>query len=419
MDNIYREISNPDLLKESSEESKVVMGVESLIRGDHQEALDYFESALSQTHEVPAAWLGKAHAEAWLLETGRDAFENIHRSLQHAYTLTNEDEDLLKRHYAGILVVLLNRYANLMEYHRGKGAEAEKRKEKAEEKAQISTALAAAGAAVGVTSEKTSWKIGGYGAALAGGASAANYLSEAKEAKSVQKGRDALATTEMLLSVSIAEEAQQINVQDPSMRKKMSEAISSWKKVSASLCQRQLNKIKGRIKSEGLDSPLKRGAFDDEWNNREGIVNLIGRADFVLRRVPIQGKENILESIREAKSTIRNIREEGLYKSNEPKKFLKRIIYWSPLWAMVVCAFVVSGYESISIEMFDYVLISSLTLCAVSLLFGETEFQKRFREMNKKLHESIDNSGSIRKEDISLIGEEVEYGYENKKNVLS
>jgi hypothetical protein len=190
-------------------ESQVVMGVMHLQNNEPEKAVVLFESALQTTHRVPAAWLGKAYAEAALTSVEKNTLELIQYSLEKTSQFI-DDHPLLAKHYAMVLFVALGRSAIQIQEHVESSANLALRAADAAASALRSAALGVASAYMGYTSKSTFGKIVGYGGAAAAGVHATNRFMDSTECSRLSNSAYALAIAQSYISLAYVYEVRNV-----------------------------------------------------------------------------------------------------------------------------------------------------------------------------------------------------------------
>jgi hypothetical protein len=245
-------------------ESQIVMGVMHLQNNEHDKASVLFESALQTTHKVPAAWLGKAYAEAALTSVEKNTLEVIQYSVEKASQFI-DDHDLLVKHYAMILLVALGKSAMQIQQDVEQSANLARSASTAEAVAVGSAALGIASAYMGYTSKSTLGKIAGYGGALTAGAYAANRFMDSTECSQLSNSAYALAIAQSYISLAYVYEVKNIfHLLPAEEQAAIKEVIDKVKEKWLLLYQLQLSQLAVFVESiensletpEGVDNIL-------------------------------------------------------------------------------------------------------------------------------------------------------------------
>jgi hypothetical protein len=242
---VLEELLQKPFMQNASEasESQVVMGVMHLQNNEPEKAVLLFESALQTTYRVPAAWLGKAYAEAMLTSVEKNTLELIQYSFEKASQFI-DDHRLLAKHYATVLFVALGRSAIQIQEHFESSANLASRAAHATASALRSAALGVASACMGYTSKSTFGKIVGYGGATAAGVHATNRFMDSVECSRLSNSAYALAIAQSYISLAYVYEVRNVfPLLPPEVQVEMKTVTDKVKEKWLLLYQSQLQQL--------------------------------------------------------------------------------------------------------------------------------------------------------------------------------
>ena len=208
---VLEDLLHMPLMQNASDasESQIVIGVMHLQNNEPAKAHILFQSALQITHKVPAAWLGKAYAEAALTSVEKNTLELIQYSLEKTSQYI-DDRPLLAKHYALVLSVALGRSAIQIQEYVASSSAMSSQAVNAASSALRATAVGVASAYMGYRSKSTLGKALGYGGAAAAGVHASNQFMNSAECSRLANSAYALAIAQAYISLAYVYEIRNV-----------------------------------------------------------------------------------------------------------------------------------------------------------------------------------------------------------------
>jgi len=401
MKSYIKELSSDYLLDGSSgvSQSETILGVTSLTKDEPDKALQLFESALSKNHKVPAAWLGKAYAEAQLSSPERDFAESIQMSIQHCFELCT-DEKLIVRHYSAILSIVVERNAKMVQKHIEQAERA--RQKEAEEKKKAAWSAVAAGAALGTAlgSKNNKWKaVAGVGT-VGAGAKAVHHEEQTIKLNKLQDDFYGLAMSYCLSSAACTRKAIQVSRHAPQKAASSLQAhISEWKKAAAALLNKELEQLEDFLKAQ--KSTFKRYEGFKEIILQNGRLEEVDQVASYCQLLGLQN-HSITEELISANERIEDMAsDEELISNNDQMHNYRLVAYWSPF---LLVAFI--SYLDISLPPIAESLLAWLMIVAplVAYNFGQSRLQKEVIKLAKTLSGEL-SSVSVSPDDLELFSD--------------
>lgn len=261
------------LLHGSSQESEslVVMGTNDLRNDRPKKAHDRFERALEKTHQLPAAWLGKAYANLYLTDDLPDILGSVENSLfkaiEHADTdrsfseiiavcvketdsLSAVERDILL-HYLALSTILLRRSTAIIQRGMKKVAAARQKADEARQASSASALATAVGAGIAATSDSRMGQLAWAGGALMASSTSSELQLKAEELSALQKSVWGEVISGCLTAFPFGQTAAGLNAllldPDDDARKEVSQCLTEWRTMLLTVFKQRLSALKEQI----------------------------------------------------------------------------------------------------------------------------------------------------------------------------
>lgn len=259
---IYRDhiekLNSPNLLGEVDGEprSQTVVGITKLVESEPEKALEHFESALAKNHELPAAWLGKAYAEAMESSPEREYAAYIRRSVKQSLKHSTDQAAVIEQ-FAGILGTALKRNAELMEESIERAKQADEKAKEKEDEAFWSAVGAVASAGVALKSDGDFTQAAAGAGAVGAAGKTAHDASQAEQLEALKDDMYGVAVGYLWYSLPLARNAailrEEFPISNPNL---IEESIELWKESACNFINKEKKKNIGEFK-ENKDEILE------------------------------------------------------------------------------------------------------------------------------------------------------------------
>lgn len=276
---LVERLESDELLSNAADisKSKVVIGTTKLVEQEPKEAVEHFESGLSEEHTVPALWLGKAYAEAMISSPEREYAKFIHRSARRAFEHCRDEKTVVEQ-YGGILSVALLHSSEAINQSIQKAAKVGEEAVAQQSKAFWSAVGSVASAGAAVASDSDVVQVAGVAGAAGAGAKSVDHAGKAEKLKALKEDVYGVALGHFYYSLPLAKNAIRIEEAcSPETADLLEETASRWKESVVRVMRKEVSRGKGKLQDEGenmFNTAIKEEHISEKKLMENGINNI-------------------------------------------------------------------------------------------------------------------------------------------------